>query len=121
MEGGAGCADFPDLKELESKVGQKPPDGLLRWLREDPAAHFLPSSPSRGLRQGLGEKIKALKLELVSPGSQPCPVLSSPPHVHAPTFFLGFAPGVKGKPKPTPLLGLRHTFLAALLVYEVPF
>ncbi|XP_060087739.1 leucine rich adaptor protein 1 [Heteronotia binoei] len=64
MEVPAGCADFPDLKDLESKVGQKPPDGLLRWLREDPAAHLLPSSPSRGLRQGLGEKIKALKLEL---------------------------------------------------------
>ncbi|KAJ7332781.1 hypothetical protein JRQ81_014961 [Phrynocephalus forsythii] len=63
----ASCAELPlppDLKDLESKVGQRPPDGLLRWLREDPAAHLLRSSPSRGLRHGLGEKMKALKLEL---------------------------------------------------------
>nr|XP_060629417.1 leucine rich adaptor protein 1 [Anolis sagrei ordinatus] len=62
-----GCAEVPlppDLKELESKVGQRPPEGLLRWLREDPTAHLLRSSPGRGLRHGLGEKIKALKLEL---------------------------------------------------------
>ncbi|XP_062974579.1 leucine rich adaptor protein 1 [Elgaria multicarinata webbii] len=61
------CAELPlppDLKDLESKVGQRPPDGLLRWLREDPVAHLLRSSPSRGLRHGLGEKIKALKVEL---------------------------------------------------------
>ncbi|XP_053100939.1 leucine rich adaptor protein 1 [Hemicordylus capensis] len=67
MEVPGGCPELalpPDLKDLESKVGQKPPDGLLRWLREDPAAHLLRSSPSRGLRHGLGEKIKALKLEL---------------------------------------------------------
>ncbi|KAL8178752.1 UNVERIFIED_CONTAM: hypothetical protein K2H54_056137 [Gekko kuhli] len=61
MEAPGGGAELPDLKSLESKVGQKPPDGLLRWLREDPAAHLLPGSPSRGL---LGEKIEALKLEL---------------------------------------------------------
>ncbi|XP_063153929.1 leucine rich adaptor protein 1 [Candoia aspera] len=54
----------PDLKDLEMKVGQKPPDGLVRWLRGDPAAHLLRSSPNRGPRHGLGEKIKALKLEL---------------------------------------------------------
>uniref|UniRef100_A0A670IKY3 Leucine rich adaptor protein 1 n=1 Tax=Podarcis muralis TaxID=64176 RepID=A0A670IKY3_PODMU len=67
MEVPGSCAELPlphDLKDLESKVGQKAPDGLLRWLREDPAAHLLRSSPSRGLRHGLGEKIKALKLEL---------------------------------------------------------
>uniref|UniRef100_A0A6J0SV04 Leucine rich adaptor protein 1 n=1 Tax=Pogona vitticeps TaxID=103695 RepID=A0A6J0SV04_9SAUR len=67
MEVPAGCAELPlppDLKDLESKVGQRPPEGLLRWLREDPAAHLLRSSPGRGLCQGLGEKIKALKLEL---------------------------------------------------------
>ncbi|KAF7254102.1 Leucine rich adaptor protein 1 [Varanus komodoensis] len=54
----------PDLKDLESKVGQRPPDGLLRWLREDPVAHLLRSSPSRGWSHGLGEKIKTLKVEL---------------------------------------------------------
>uniref|UniRef100_A0ACB8F4D7 Uncharacterized protein n=1 Tax=Sphaerodactylus townsendi TaxID=933632 RepID=A0ACB8F4D7_9SAUR len=64
MEVPGACAELLDLKDLESKVGQKPPDGLLRWLREDPAAHLLRSSPSRGPRYGLGEKIRALKLEL---------------------------------------------------------
>lgn len=69
MEAPGVCAELPlptDLKDLESKVGQKPPDGLLRWLREDPTAHLLRGSPSlgQGMRNGLGEKIKALKLEL---------------------------------------------------------
>uniref|UniRef100_A0A8D0L6F1 Leucine rich adaptor protein 1 n=1 Tax=Sphenodon punctatus TaxID=8508 RepID=A0A8D0L6F1_SPHPU len=56
----------PDLKDLESKVGRKAPEGLLRWLREDPAAHLLRDSPGQGQqpRPGLGDKIKALKLEL---------------------------------------------------------
>ncbi|KAM3841420.1 leucine rich adaptor protein 1 isoform 1-T1 [Vipera latastei] len=54
----------PDLKDLEMKLGQKPPDGLVRWLRGDPAAHLLRNSPNRGPRHGLGEKIKALKVEL---------------------------------------------------------
>uniref|UniRef100_A0A8D0DYR0 Leucine rich adaptor protein 1 n=1 Tax=Salvator merianae TaxID=96440 RepID=A0A8D0DYR0_SALMN len=69
MEVPASGAEFPrlppDLKDLENKVGQKPPEGLLRWLQEDPTTHLLRSSPSRGLRHhGLGDKIKALKLEL---------------------------------------------------------
>ncbi|XP_061488846.1 leucine rich adaptor protein 1 [Rhineura floridana] len=67
MEVPGSCAEQPlppDLKDLENKVGQKPPDGLLRWLKEDPAAYVLRSSPSWGLRHGLGEKIKTLKLEL---------------------------------------------------------
>lgn len=65
---------LPDLESLESKVGRKTPEGLLRWLREDPA-QLLGDSPAgpgesraRGPplpgSQGLGEKIKALKLEL---------------------------------------------------------
>ncbi|XP_074858711.1 leucine rich adaptor protein 1 isoform X2 [Carettochelys insculpta] len=63
---GPGCAEPlpPDLKELESKVGRRPPEGLVRWLREDPAAALLGESPARGQRRGLAEKIKALKLEL---------------------------------------------------------
>nr|XP_033773144.1 leucine rich adaptor protein 1 [Geotrypetes seraphini]XP_033773145.1 leucine rich adaptor protein 1 [Geotrypetes seraphini]XP_033773146.1 leucine rich adaptor protein 1 [Geotrypetes seraphini] len=55
------------LKDLESKVGRKPPEGLLRWLREDPA-QLQGESPAllgeSGSQQGLGAKIKALKLEL---------------------------------------------------------
>ncbi|XP_044883542.1 leucine rich adaptor protein 1 [Mauremys mutica] len=54
----------PDLRELESKVGRRPPEGLVRWLREDPAAALLRESPARGQRRGLAGKIKALKLEL---------------------------------------------------------
>ncbi|KAM4642791.1 leucine rich adaptor protein 1 [Discoglossus pictus] len=56
----------PDLKDLESKVGRKTPEGLLRWMREYP----LLVVEERGQvlldnrDQGLGEKIKALKLEL---------------------------------------------------------
>ncbi|XP_075792019.1 leucine rich adaptor protein 1 isoform X1 [Pelodiscus sinensis] len=62
---GPGCEPLPpDLKELEGKVGRRPPDGLLRWLREDPAAALLGESPARGQRRGLAGKIKALKLEL---------------------------------------------------------
>ncbi|XP_067423899.1 leucine rich adaptor protein 1 [Emydura macquarii macquarii] len=51
-------------QELESKVGRRAPEGLVRWLREDPAAGLLGGSPARGQRRGLAEKIKALKLEL---------------------------------------------------------
>ncbi|KAG6928276.1 leucine rich adaptor protein 1, partial [Chelydra serpentina] len=54
----------PDLRELESKVGRRAPEGLVRWLREDPAAALLGESPARGQRRGLAGKIKALKLEL---------------------------------------------------------
>uniref|UniRef100_A0A452H9H2 Uncharacterized protein n=1 Tax=Gopherus agassizii TaxID=38772 RepID=A0A452H9H2_9SAUR len=52
------------LPHLESKVGRRPPEGLVRWLREDPAAALLRESPVRGQRRGLAGKIKALKLEL---------------------------------------------------------
>uniref|UniRef100_A0A8C8RD67 Leucine rich adaptor protein 1 n=1 Tax=Pelusios castaneus TaxID=367368 RepID=A0A8C8RD67_9SAUR len=63
---GPGEPPPPELKELESKVGRRAPDGLVRWLREDPAAALLGGSPARGRgqRRGLAEKIKALKLEL---------------------------------------------------------
>ncbi|XP_005303096.2 leucine rich adaptor protein 1 [Chrysemys picta bellii] len=63
---GPGCGEPlpPDLKELESKVGRRAPEGLVRWLREDPAAALLRESPARGQRRGLAGKIKALKLEL---------------------------------------------------------
>uniref|UniRef100_A0A8C3SBC3 Leucine rich adaptor protein 1 n=1 Tax=Chelydra serpentina TaxID=8475 RepID=A0A8C3SBC3_CHESE len=65
MEGpGSGEALPPDLRELESKVGRRAPEGLVRWLREDPAAALLGESPARGQRRGLAGKIKALKLEL---------------------------------------------------------
>ncbi|XP_030063502.1 leucine rich adaptor protein 1 [Microcaecilia unicolor] len=55
------------LKDLESKVGRKPPEGLMRWLREDSAQQLgeSPALPGESeAQQGLGPKIKALKLEL---------------------------------------------------------
>ncbi|XP_069498386.1 leucine rich adaptor protein 1 [Ambystoma mexicanum] len=65
------CETLPDLEALENKLGRKTPEGLLRWLREDPAQLLGDSSAETRRRepplqgcQGLGEKIKALKLEL---------------------------------------------------------
>ncbi|KAM8931114.1 leucine rich adaptor protein 1 [Pelodytes ibericus] len=56
----------PDLKDLEMKVGRKTPEGLLRWLREDPVLpHEEGGQVMDNGEQGLGDKIKALKLELV--------------------------------------------------------
>ncbi|XP_053549940.1 leucine rich adaptor protein 1 [Bombina bombina] len=65
QEGGSIDAS-PDLKDIETKVGRKTPDGLLRWMREDPV--LLLEEKGQVLLdtsdQGLGDKIKALKLEL---------------------------------------------------------
>ncbi|KAH1166263.1 hypothetical protein KIL84_015435 [Mauremys mutica] len=69
----------PDLRELESKVGRRPPEGLVRWLREDPAAALLRESPARGQRRGLAGKIKALKLELRVPPAERCIVVEGGP------------------------------------------
>ncbi|XP_038616535.1 leucine rich adaptor protein 1 [Tachyglossus aculeatus] len=73
MEGPAEPA-APDLRDVESKVGRKMPEGLLRGLREaEPTALPLRScGETRGLGGGpaaapspaLGDKINALKLEL---------------------------------------------------------
>ncbi|CAH2310685.1 Hypothetical predicted protein [Pelobates cultripes] len=56
----------PDLRDLETKLGRKTPDGLLRWIREDPVQHQ--GDPGLVImengEQGLGDKIRALKLEL---------------------------------------------------------
>ncbi|XP_075037663.1 leucine rich adaptor protein 1 [Mixophyes fleayi] len=55
----------PDLRDLETKVGRKTPDGLLRWMREDPVLRVGESAGQMVLgNQGLGDKIEALKLEL---------------------------------------------------------
>lgn len=66
MEGTAE-SQTPDLRDVESKVGRKTPEGLLRGLRGErepgPAGTLLlPGAPSSG--HGLGDKIKALKMEL---------------------------------------------------------
>ncbi|XP_053325977.1 leucine rich adaptor protein 1 [Spea bombifrons] len=56
----------PDLRDLESKVGRKTPEGLLRWMREDPVLHHGEAGQviMDSKDQGLGDKIKALKVEL---------------------------------------------------------
>lgn len=71
MEGTAE-SQTPDLRDVESKVGRKTPEGLLRGLRGERESGpsgtlLLPGAPSSG--HGLGDKIKALKMELVSVGS----------------------------------------------------
>ncbi|XP_036112172.1 leucine rich adaptor protein 1 [Molossus molossus] len=64
---GATESQTPDLRDVESKVGRKTPEGLLRGLRgeQEPGtsgALLLPGAPSTG--HGLGDKIMALKMEL---------------------------------------------------------
>uniref|UniRef100_H2ZWP9 Leucine rich adaptor protein 1 n=1 Tax=Latimeria chalumnae TaxID=7897 RepID=H2ZWP9_LATCH len=57
----------PDLKDLELKVGRKTPEGLLRWLQEEPVLLAAETAGNSGKgKEGdpLGEKIQALKLEM---------------------------------------------------------
>ncbi|XP_048207175.1 leucine rich adaptor protein 1 [Perognathus longimembris pacificus] len=59
----------PDLRDVESKVGRKTPEGLLRGLRGEwePGPRGSPpppGAPSSG--PGLGDKIMALRMELAS-------------------------------------------------------
>ncbi|KAM6124295.1 leucine rich adaptor protein 1 [Pterocles gutturalis] len=64
MEGG-GEALPADLRELASKVGRRPPAGLLRGLRADTApAPPAPPAPARGARLPLADRLRALRLEL---------------------------------------------------------
>lgn len=79
---------LPELKDLEHKVGRKTPDALLRWLREDsapapgdkadsagPGSSIEPvSAPDRRQSQGLAEKIRVLRLEMVRRGRGSCTV-----------------------------------------------
>lgn len=71
MEGTAE-SQSPDLRDVEGKVGRKTPEGLLRGLRGEwepgtSGALLLSGAPSMG--HGLGDKIMALRMELVSVGS----------------------------------------------------
>ncbi|XP_029110429.1 leucine rich adaptor protein 1 isoform X2 [Scleropages formosus] len=78
MEEGAVSETLPDLKDLEVKLGRKTPDGLLRWMREEGAAHPAGDERSRErdadrdrererapCRNGLAEKIRELRGEMV--------------------------------------------------------
>lgn len=71
MEGTAE-SQAPDLRDVEGKVGRKTPEGLLRGLRGECELGtsedvLLPGAPSTG--HGLGDKIMALRMELVSVGA----------------------------------------------------
>ncbi|NXV13553.1 LURA1 protein, partial [Cepphus grylle] len=68
MEGG-GEALPADLRELATKVGRRPPAGLLRGLRAEtapapPAPPAPPAAPARGARPPLADRLRALRLEL---------------------------------------------------------
>ena len=70
MEGTAE-SQTPDLRDVEGKVGRKTPEGLLRGLRGEwepgtSEAVLLSGAPSTG--HSLGDKIMALRMELVSVG-----------------------------------------------------
>lgn len=71
-----GTAEFqtPDLRDVEGKVGRKTPEGLLRGLRGEwepgtSGALLLSGAPSTSHGHSLGDKIMALRMELVSVGS----------------------------------------------------
>lgn len=77
MEGG-GEALPADLRDLAGKVGRRPPAVLLRGLRADtvPAPPAPPATPApvRGAHPPLAERLRTLRLELVSaavPGALP--------------------------------------------------
>ena len=60
----------PELKDLETKLGMRTPESLLRSMREDYSrderARDTDESLAMILPEGLFEKIKALKLQMVS-------------------------------------------------------
>lgn len=71
MEEVSGSECVPDLKELEVKVGRKTPEGLLRWMRQDAAQRGEQNKVTRqectaSEEHGLDEKIRKLKVEMVS-------------------------------------------------------
>ncbi|XP_048831905.1 leucine rich adaptor protein 1 [Brienomyrus brachyistius] len=71
MEEGSISETFPELKDLELKIGRKMPDGLLKWMRDDAALHLedgklsLPHSKDQDPRKkDLGDKIRDLKIDM---------------------------------------------------------
>lgn len=71
MEEGNTNESVPDLKDLETKIGRKTPEGLLKWMRED-AAHrgepkiHTPECIERDpARKSLDDKIKKLRTDMV--------------------------------------------------------
>lgn len=73
MDEGSASETIPDLKDIELKIGRKIPEGLLRWMREE--ASNLRGDAKLGApqdscketgRKSLDEKIRKLKVEMVS-------------------------------------------------------
>lgn len=70
MDEGTAGETIPDLKDIEVKIGRKTPEVLLRWMREDASSLRTDaklSDPSKETgRKSLDEKIRKLKMEMVS-------------------------------------------------------
>lgn len=73
MDEGTASETIPDLKDIEVKIGRKTPEGLLRWMREEASSlrgdGKLSAAYDAGKETGkksLDEKIKKLKVEMVS-------------------------------------------------------
>ncbi|XP_026869390.2 leucine rich adaptor protein 1 isoform X1 [Electrophorus electricus] len=68
MEEVAGSESIADLKDIEAKIGRKTPEGLLRWMREEPASRgdrklSCPES-SDSEKKGLDAQIRKLKVDM---------------------------------------------------------
>lgn len=83
MDEGTASETVPDLKDIEVKIGRKTPDGLLRWMREEASSYrgdAKLSNPQDGGKEtgmmSLDEKIRKLKVEMVSACVCACALLS---------------------------------------------
>ncbi|XP_038134316.1 leucine rich adaptor protein 1 [Cyprinodon tularosa] len=71
MDEGTASDTIPDLKDIETKIGRKTPEGLLKWMREDACslrgegklAPHQDTSKDTG-RKSLDEKIRKLRMEM---------------------------------------------------------
>uniref|UniRef100_A0A3Q2DQ88 Leucine rich adaptor protein 1 n=1 Tax=Cyprinodon variegatus TaxID=28743 RepID=A0A3Q2DQ88_CYPVA len=71
MDEGTASDTIPDLKDIETKIGRKTPEGLLKWMREDASslrgegklAPHQDTSKDTG-RKSLDEKIRKLRMEM---------------------------------------------------------
>uniref|UniRef100_A0A096MGX2 Leucine rich adaptor protein 1 n=1 Tax=Poecilia formosa TaxID=48698 RepID=A0A096MGX2_POEFO len=71
MDEGTASDTIPDLKDIETKIGRKTPEGLLRWMREDASSLrgetklATPQDTSKDTgRKSLDEKIRKLRMEM---------------------------------------------------------
>ncbi|XP_032427887.1 leucine rich adaptor protein 1 [Xiphophorus hellerii] len=71
MDEGTANDTIPDLKDIETKIGRKTPEGLLRWMREDASSLrgetklATPQDTSKDTgRKSLDEKIRKLRMEM---------------------------------------------------------